>query len=63
VFYSGTSFSSPITAGATILLAFKNLEINFNQTILKQMIIDLSLKDIIEDLEVLNTPNRLINIG
>jgi len=63
VYESGTSFSSPIVAGVAATLISEHPEITFNQDIIKQMLIDLSIKGAIKDLDSLNTPNRLINIG
>ena len=60
---SGTSFSSPIAAGVAATLISEHPEITFNQDIMKQMLIDLSIKGAINDLDHLNTPNRFINIG
>ncbi|ORY51726.1 subtilisin-like protein [Neocallimastix californiae] len=62
-FVHGTSFSSPMVAGVAALLISEHPEIEFNQDILKKMLIDLSIKDIISDLEWLHTPNRFLNIG
>jgi len=59
----GTSFSSPIVAGVAATLISEHPEITFNHDIIKQMLIDLSIKGAIKDLDHLNTPNRLINIG
>jgi len=59
----GTSFSTPIVTGVAATLISEHPEITFNQDIMKQMLIDLSIKGAISDLDSLNTPNRLINIG
>jgi len=60
---NGTSLSSPIVAGVAATLISEHPEITFNQDIMKQMLIDLSIKGAINDLDRLYTPNRLINIG
>jgi len=62
-FVCGTSFSSPMVAGVAAVLISENPEITFNQEILRKMLIDLSVKDVLSDLQWLNTPNRLLNIG
>ena len=59
----GTSFSSPIVAGIAATLISEHSEITFNQNIMKQMLLDLSIKGVINDLDDLKTPNHLINIG
>jgi len=59
----GTSFSTPIVSGVAATLISEHPEITFNSDIMKQMLIDLSIKGAINDLDSLNTPNRLINIG
>jgi len=58
----GTSFSSPLVAGVAATLISDRPEIQFNSHQMKQTLIDLSLKDVIEDLKD-NTPNRLLNNG
>ncbi|ORX64474.1 hypothetical protein BCR32DRAFT_330606 [Anaeromyces robustus] len=59
----GTSFSSPITAGAAALIIAENPSINYDQDLIKKTLIDLSVKGVITDLDQYNTPNRLLNIG
>ncbi|ORX78747.1 subtilisin-like protein [Anaeromyces robustus] len=59
----GTSYSSPIVSGIAALLISENPEIEFNQSILKKMLIDLSVKDAITNLENLDSPNNIVNIG
>jgi len=59
----GTSFSTPIVTGVAATLISEHPEITFNQDIIKQMLIDLSIKGAMNDLDRLNTPNRFINIG
>jgi len=63
VYRKGTSFSSPIVAGIAATLISEHSEITFNQDIMKKMLLDLSIEGVISDLDDLNTPNRLINIG
>jgi len=58
----GTSFSSPFVAGVVATLISDKPEINYNFDLMKQTLIDLSLKDVIKGLKD-NTPNRLINNG
>jgi len=63
VYQKGTSFSSPIVAGIAATLISEHPNITFNQSIMKQMLLDLSIEGVISDLDDLDTPNRLINIG
>ncbi|ORX80881.1 hypothetical protein BCR32DRAFT_268641 [Anaeromyces robustus] len=59
---SGTSFASPIAAGIAATIMSENSDTIFNYELMKQKLIDLSLKDVINGLDE-NTPNRLINNG
>jgi len=59
----GTSYSTPFTASAVAVLISKNLEVAFDQTVLKQWLFDFFLKDVIGDLDRKDTLNRFINIG
>jgi len=59
----GTSFSSPITAGAAALIIAENPDTTYNQDLIRQTLIDLSVKGIIQDLDHFHTPNRFLNIG
>jgi len=62
-FVYGTSFSSPLVAGVAAVLISENPDITFDQEILRKMLIDLSVKDVISSLDWLDTPNRFLNIG
>jgi len=62
-YFFGTSFSSPMVAGVAAVLISEYSEITFNQNILKQMLIDLSVKDSLSGFESIDTPNRFLNIG
>jgi len=62
IFEIGTSFSCPLVAGVAATLISDRPEIQYDVHQMKQTLIDLSLKDVIEDLKD-NTPNRLLNNG
>jgi len=59
---SGTSFSSAITAGVVATIMSENSNINYTFYSMREKLIDLSLKDVIRDLDE-NTPNRFLNNG
>ncbi|KAL6613017.1 subtilisin-like protein [Neocallimastix californiae] len=59
---SGTSFSSAITAGVVATIMSENSNIDYTYYSMKEKLIDLSLKDVIRDLDE-NTPNRFLNNG
>jgi len=58
----GTSYSSPIVAGVAATIMSDNPNEKFNYKIMKQKLIELSLKNVIKGIDT-DTPNRLINNG
>ncbi|ORX76769.1 hypothetical protein BCR32DRAFT_271075 [Anaeromyces robustus] len=60
---NGTSFSTPIVAGVAATIMSEHPEIEFHQELMKKTLIDMSIKDIIEDIGSDDTPNRFINNG
>eukprot|EP00833_Pecoramyces_ruminatium_P010602 jgi/Orpsp1_1/1184634/evm.model.c7180000090319.1 len=59
---SGTSYASPIVTGVAATLMAENPNIQYTFNLMKGKLIDLSLKDVIRNLDI-STPNRLINNG
>jgi len=59
---SGTSISSPIAVGMAATLMSENPDIKYNYETMKEKLIELSLKDVIEELDQ-DTPNLLLNNG
>jgi len=59
----GTSFSSPIVTGVAALLISEHPEITFNQEIMRKMLVDLSIKDIIGSLNNIGISNNFVNVG
>ncbi|KAG4107796.1 subtilisin-like protein [Neocallimastix lanati (nom. inval.)] len=59
---SGTSSSTPLVAGVIASIMSEHPDIQYDQKLMKQTLIDLSVKDILEDMEP-DTPNRFINNG
>jgi len=62
VFDGGTSFASPLVVGVAATLISDRPEIKYDYHQMKQTLIDLSLKDVIENLKD-NSPNRILNNG
>jgi len=60
---SGTSLSAPLTAGVIATLISEHPEIDYTFESMKQLLIDLSIKDIIAGIQSDDTPNRFINNG
>jgi len=60
---SGTSLSAPITAGVIATLMSEHPEIEYTSESMRQLLIDLSIKDIIAGIQSDDTPNRFINNG
>ncbi|ORX75608.1 subtilisin-like protein [Anaeromyces robustus] len=61
-FYLGTSCSTPLVAGVAATIMSDHPEIKFTNESMKEYLINLSLKDIISDLNK-STPNRYLNNG
>ncbi|ORX64925.1 hypothetical protein BCR32DRAFT_286767 [Anaeromyces robustus] len=59
----GTSFSTPMVAGVVATIISEHPEIKFNQELMKQTLIDMSIKNVIKDIGSKDTPNRLVNNG
>jgi len=60
---SGTSLSAPLTAGVIATLMSEHPEIEYTSESMRQLLIDLSIKDIISGIQSDDTPNRFINNG
>jgi len=60
---SGTSLSSPLTAGVIATLMSERPEIKYTYKSMRQLLIDLSVKDVIRGLQSEDTPNRFLNNG
>ena len=60
---SGTSLSSPLTAGVIATLLSEQPEVKHTYETMRQLLIDLSVKDVIRGLQSEDTPNRLLNNG
>ncbi|ORX42197.1 subtilisin-like protein [Piromyces finnis] len=58
----GTSFASPLAAGVAATIMSENSKIEFDFELMKQTLIDLSLKDVISEMNN-RTPNRFLNNG
>jgi len=59
----GTSLSSPLAAGVIATLMSEHPEVEYTLESMKQLLIDLSIKDIIAGIQSDDTPNRFINNG
>ncbi|ORX84831.1 subtilisin-like protein [Anaeromyces robustus] len=59
---SGTSFSSPIVAGVAACIMSENQGQKFNSNIMKDYLLKLAQKDVIEDSKI-PTPNYFVNNG
>jgi len=58
-----TSLSSPLAAGVIATLMSEHPEVEYTLESMKQLLIDLSIKDIIAGIQSDDTPNRFINNG
>ncbi|ORX80248.1 subtilisin-like protein [Anaeromyces robustus] len=59
----GTSFSAPIAAGVAATIMSEHPDIEYNYDLMKQTLIDLSLKDVLLYPRFVNAPNRFLNNG
>ena len=59
----GTSFSAPLTAGVIATLMSDQPDVKYTSESMRQLLIDLSVKDVITGIQSDDTPNRLINNG
>jgi len=60
---SGTSCAVPIVAGVAAMIMAENPNTKYNVKLMKQTLIDMSLKNILTGLRSSDTPNRFINNG
>ncbi|ORX80845.1 subtilisin-like protein [Anaeromyces robustus] len=60
---AGTSCASPLTAGVAATIMSENPEVQFNYETMRNLLIDMSIKDIIQDIQSPDTPNRFLNNG
>ncbi|ORX79055.1 subtilisin-like protein [Anaeromyces robustus] len=58
----GTSFASPLVAGVAATIMSEHSEIHYDHYSMKQILIDMSIKDILKGIND-ETPNRFINNG
>jgi len=58
----GTSTATPLVAGVAALIMAEQPNIQYNTEVMKQIMIDLSIKDVIKGLDP-STPNRFVNNG
>jgi len=59
----GTSFAAPLTAGVIATLMSEHPEIKYTYESMRKLLIDLSIKDILKDIQSDDTPNRFLNNG
>jgi len=59
---AGTSFSAPLVSGVVATIMSENSSTNYNYKTMRQKLIDLSVKNVINGLDS-ETPNRLLNNG
>eukprot|EP00833_Pecoramyces_ruminatium_P009305 jgi/Orpsp1_1/1183337/evm.model.c7180000084756.1 len=59
----GTSFSTPIVTGVAALIMSENSSVKYNYKTMRKALIDMSVKDVINNLGSDDTPNRLVNNG
>jgi len=59
----GTSFASPLTAGVIATLMSEHPEIKFTYESMRNLLHDLSLKNVIKGIQTDETPNRFLNNG
>ncbi|OUM59072.1 hypothetical protein PIROE2DRAFT_64014 [Piromyces sp. E2] len=59
----GTSASAPIAAGVAATLMSESPNVKWNYELMLNKLLDLSLKDVLDNLKSENTPNRLLNNG
>ncbi|ORX70396.1 subtilisin-like protein [Anaeromyces robustus] len=59
----GTSFSSPILAGVAALIMAEHSGTQYNHKSMKKILMEMSLKNVIQDLGSEDTPNRFVNNG
>jgi len=60
---SGTSLSAPLVSGVIATLMSEHPEIDYTFETMKELLLDLSIKDIIAGIQSLDTPNRFLNNG
>ncbi|ORX80846.1 subtilisin-like protein [Anaeromyces robustus] len=60
---AGTFCASPLTAGVAATIMSENPDIQFNYETMRNLLIDMSIKDIIQDIQSPDTPNRFLNNG
>jgi len=61
-FSIGTSVSAPIVAGVAATILSEYSEIEFDYKLMKEYLIDMSLKDVLKNMKP-DTPNRFLNNG
>ena len=60
---TGTSLSAPLVSGVIATLMSEHPEIDYTFETMKELLLDLSLKDVITGIQSLDTPNRFLNNG
>ncbi|ORX78904.1 hypothetical protein BCR32DRAFT_301338 [Anaeromyces robustus] len=60
---SGTSYSSPLIAGVAASIMSEHPEIKYDNQLMRETLIEMSIKDAIHNIGSSDTPNRFINNG